>query len=69
MSKGLPARSVKMSGSQAKNLVSHLDAWNQHIRKLDQEKKLSLVSMPTLYQARKRYTLLKKVSWNKRLDD
>lgn len=58
-----------MSGNQAKNLFSHPDAWNQHIRKLDQEKKLSLVSMPMLYQARKRYTLLKKTTWNRRLDD
>jgi hypothetical protein len=69
MSNGLLARMVKMSGNQAKNLFSHPDAWNQHIRKLDQEKKLSLVSMPMLYQARRHYTLFKKTSWNSRLDD
>jgi hypothetical protein len=60
---------VKTSGNPAKNLFTHPDAWNQHIRKLEQEKKVNLVSMPMLYQARKRYTLFKNVTWNKRLDD
>lgn len=58
-----------MSGNQAKNQFSHPDAWNQYIRKLDQEKKLGLVPMPMLYQARRRYTLFKKTSWNRRLDN
>lgn len=58
-----------MSANQAKNLFSHPDAWDQYIRKLDQEKKVNLVSMPMIYQARKRYILLKKSNWNRRLDN
>ena len=58
-----------MPQTSLKSSFSHPDAWNVHLRKLQQERTRMAADPPVLYQPRKKYVIYEKRPWNSQLPD